>query len=884
MAKIQKKSKDAEQPRKKAKKKTAAPYAPPANWVNNTHALGTDRHDEVYYEHQLGNIRDIKALSSQSFQVLSSGRVSLQIEIWSERCIRFRYGLDGLDSPFSYALAEEAQPQPTPVSLVAKKKGWQLQTAALQCCIAAEDGRVKIKDRQSGKIVHEYATAFQARTTLLQGLEQVRLQLNTDKKEGFFGLGDKSWDTDLHGRYFRNWCTDSFAYGKESDQLYRAVPFYLGLRKSIGYGLFLDNSFRTHFDFNSQKDGQTSIWADGGEFNYYFFLGPELNTVAADYARLTGTPELPPLWALGFHQCRWSYYPEARVREIATNFREKQIPCDAIYLDIDYMDGYRCFTWNKTHFPDPKGLMSDLKKDGFHTVVMIDPGIKVDPDYEVYQSGTEIDAWCKRRTGEDMVGPVWPPECVWPDYTNPEVRHWWGMLYRELYLEQGVSGFWNDMNEPAVFKVHHMTFPDDVVHDFDGRWAEHKEAHNVYGMQMARATYEGLKKLQPAKRPFLLCRANYSGGQRYAALWTGDNVASWEHLAIANRQCIRLSISGYSMVGTDIGGFVDEPDGELMVRWLQLGIFHPVMRVHSMGNNVDGAAEAEAEAVKAAEATNRQDQEPWVYGAPYTDLARRAIELRYRLLPYLYTAFEQHIRSGKPLLRNLFFYDQTDDNCRQYGDQFFCGDDLLVAPVVKKGAKSSHVYLPKGQWIQWRQLAEGAFDYVAHAPTQTGTAGINAGAKLIKVSHALGDIPLFVQAGAMIPSIPPVQHTGEISQLQELELKVFLGPKNGQGRLYWDAGEGYAHQEGQFIDTDFSYQLHKNHLVIAQLAIGDYTAALRHIQIQLINAPQLADTALVDGKKIAIKYSPSGSFLTVPFGFLRVEIKLKVENRKRRAE
>ncbi|MEL6358151.1 MAG: TIM-barrel domain-containing protein, partial [Bacteroidota bacterium] len=398
---------------------------------------------------------------------------------------------------------------PTAVEVEEKKNNWVISTSALECSIGKKSGLIKIKDLTTGKFIHEYSQPYYVRSTLMEGLHQVRLQLKTDKKEGFFGLGDKTRGTDLHGEYYSNWCTDSFAYNEQSDHIYRAIPFYFGLKKGLGYGIFLDNTFRTHFDFNSQKDGQTTIWADGGEFDYYFFFGPQLNQVAADYIHLTGTPELPPLWAIGYHQCRWSYYPEKRVRELAADFREKRFPCDAIYLDIDYMDGYRCFTWNNNHFPKPQKLISDLQKKGFHTVVMIDPGIRVDEDYHVYQSGTEEDVWCKRKDGSDMMGPVWPPVCVWPDYTNPVVRKWWGPQYRELYLEQGVSGFWNDMNEPAVFKVNHMTFPDDVQHDFEGRGASHKEAHNIYGMQMSRATYDGLKDLQPGKRPFLLCRATY---------------------------------------------------------------------------------------------------------------------------------------------------------------------------------------------------------------------------------------------------------------------------------------------------------------------------------------------------------------------------------------
>ncbi|MEM9836314.1 MAG: TIM-barrel domain-containing protein [Bacteroidota bacterium] len=839
--------------KKKAKKKVL-PYDPPAHMRNDLDVNNTTRYDDVYYALTLGTVQSVEAEGSQSFLIQGDGKITLRIEIWSDRCIRFRYGIKELKTDFSYARTESARPTSASVSFQKNATGWVIDTEVLRCSIKAQDGTITISEKASGTTVHEYATAFQTRTTLMKGLDQVRIQLTTEPDDGFFGLGDKSWETDLHGRYYQNWCTDSFAYGYDSDHLYRAIPFFMGLKASLAYGIFLDNTYRTHFDFNSNRDGLTTIWADGGEFDYYFFFGPELNTVAKDYVQLTGTPELPPLWSLGFHQCRWSYYPEKRVRDLAKNFREKQFPCDAIYLDIDYMNDYRCFTWNNNHFPDPKSMISDLKEEGFHTVVMIDPGIKVDEEYHVYQSGSENEVWCKRKSGEDMEGPVWPPECVWPDYTNPEVRDWWGPLYQELYNEQGVSGFWNDMNEPAVFKVNSLTFPEDVQHDYEGHGADHKQAHNIYGMQMSRATYDGLKALQPAKRPFLLCRASYSGGQRYAALWTGDNVASWDHLAIANRQCIRLSISGFSFVGTDIGGFVDDPSGELMVRWLQLGIFHPVMRIHSMGNNEDGATQTEAEAVQQAEAENRQDQEPWVYGEPYTSQARQAIEQRYQLLPYLYTAFKQHLDSGLPLLRNLFFEDQADELCRKYGDQFLCGKDIMVAPVVTKGAKSMNVYFPQGSWVDF---------YSGRAYS---------GSKRYRIKLKADQIPMFVRAGAVIPTVEAVQHTGQLKAAKTLEMNVFLGADSGSGQLYWDAGDGYDYTQGDYLQLDFSVLQSSDAIQLQQSRKGTYQASFEATKITLVGYQGKATQATVDGKVIPMTLTKKGAVLTVPFQFSTLEV------------
>ena len=488
---------------------------------------------------------------------------------------------------------------------------------------------------------------------------------------------------------------------------------------------------------------------------------------------------------------------------------------------------------------------------------MIDPGIRVDEDYSVYRAGEQQDVFCRRSTGEQMTGPVWPSECVWPDYTDPEVREWWGRLYQELYVEQGVSGFWNDMNEPALFKVKALTFPLDVRHDFDGHRGDHKKAHNVYGMQMTRATYDGLKALQPAKRPFLLGRANFSGGQRYASLWTGDNVASWVHLALANRQSLRLSISGYSFVGSDIGGFVDDPTPELLTRWLQLAVFHPLMRIHSMGNNTDGAAEAQADKVKKAEREDRQDQEPWAHGGEHTRRNRLAIEMRYKLLPYLYTAFRHHIETGTPVLRNLFFYDQTDPECRKYGDQFLAGEDLLVCPVVEAGVKSMNVYLPRGDW----------YDF--------WTGKHYTGQQKIRARTKVDRLPIFVRAGTVLPTVDKVQYTRQLATAETLHLSLFLAD-TGSSELYWDAGEGYGYRVRQYTLRKYGVQRAGRQITLAQEVEGQYNASFRYANIRLVGLSHPPGRVTVDGQLLphALRFRPTHGLgcctLRLPYGGYRV--------------
>lgn len=842
---------------KKARKAGKVPhsYDPPASVVYHEETESTARYEDVYYLHRPGAITGVEAEGSQSFRILSAGKASLTLSFWSDDMVRIRFSVGDPGPDFSYARDERAHPGSAMVTTSDNTEAYTFTSTALQVLVAKTDGKLTITDRKTGNVLHEFAAPFTGRSRLLTGLDQVRVQFKTNKKEAFYGLGDKAWDTDLQGSEWENWNSDAFGYWKGRKALYRSIPFFYGLRKGQAYGIFLDNPYRSFFDFNSRKDNKATMWAAGGEMDYFFINGPGLNDVAVRYHQLTGKTELPPLWAMGFHQCRWSYYPESRVRELANTFRDKKIPCDAIYLDIDYMDGYRCFTWNKEHFPDPTKMISELREDGFHTVVMIDPGIRVDSDYHVYTEGVAGDMFCRRPDGTPMVGPVWPPECVWPDYTDPEVRDWWGDLYKELYLDQGVSGFWNDMNEPAVFKVNALTFPEDIRHHYEGYGADHKKAHNIYGMQMTRATWDGLRRLKPEKRPFLLGRASFAGGQRYAALWTGDNVASWEHLAIANRQCIRLAISGYSLVGTDIGGFVDDPSPEMLTRWLQLAVFHPVMRIHSMGNNEDGAAEAEAEAVQEAEKTNRQDQEPWVHGKKHTKLNRTAIKMRYRLLPYLYTVMKRHVEDGTPVLRNMFFYDQKDLYCRKFPDQFLCGDDMLVCPVVKPGAKSMQVYLPGGTW----------YDYWTGTPYEGKTKK--------RVNLRPDRIPVFVRAGAILPTVAAVQSTAEIGSLKRLNLSVCCA-KHGNGRFYWDALDGYEYQEDGFTNRQFSFRMKGKSLELQQEVTGSFKASFSTIRLRFVGLPFMPETITVDGRKVStkIKQRKKGAVIEVPFDFRELRL------------
>jgi alpha-glucosidase len=791
----------------------------------------SERYDDVVTQYIPNQLQSTKKISDDTYELHTQNGIALRVQFVQENVIRFRYALKGVfEEDFSYAVVQ--QPANIKVAILENEEEIVLSSKKMVCRIDKTSLKVKIEDDKKQAICEE-TRGFYAESSILKGIYKVEISKKANADEVFHGLGDKACHINLRGTVYSNWCTDAFAFWRGSNEMYRAIPFYYSVGKQGAYGIFMDNSYRSHFDFCKANSTETAFAADGGEMNYYFIYGEKPLHIAQSYTALTGVPELPPLWALGFHQCRWSYYPEKRVREVAKEFRDQKIPCDAIYLDIDYMNGFRCFTWNHDHFPNPKKLTDDLLAEGFQTVVMIDPGIKEDADYHVFKEGVEQNRFVRRTDGTRFTGAVWPGDCAFPDFTNPKVRDWWGNLYKDLYIQDGVSGFWNDMNEPAVFEIKHSTAPDSVLHDFDGHPTNHAKAHNIYGLAMTRSSYEGFKTLRPEKRPFLLTRATYSGGQRYASVWTGDNCSSWEHLLMASVQCQRLSISGFSFCGTDIGGFAGECTGELMVRWLQLGAFHPVYRVHTMGNNAVGNAGVDEEAVKEAEAKNRQDQEPWSYGAEFTKEAKAAIELRYQLLPNIYTAFYEYITHGTPMLQPLSFAYPNDNQLITVEKDFLFGEKILVCPVVKARSRTQHVQLPAGTWYHYQSAKQFA------------------GQQSIKIKSPIHQIPMFAKGGSIIFEQPVMQHVHE-QPVTKLTMKVYFAEGSHTTNLYEDAGEGYHASRLRTFEVNGS----DNQLVINTLLDkGNYQSAVKNYHIYLYGLPFVPKNMVCDGAAVPFKSS-----------------------------
>jgi alpha-glucosidase len=737
----------------------------------------------------------------------TDGDASVEVTIVTKDIIRIRLAPHTvfLDE-FSYAVPE-LPTKAVPFNLTESELEFKVSTAAVNCHIRKEDFLISFSDN-NGIITSSDAAPMHWEENIKFGGYYVFCTKTCAPEESFFGLGDKATEFNLRGKRLKNWNTDAYSYGWNQDPLYRSIPFYISVSEGIAHGIFFDNTFKAHFDFGCEDATKTSFWADGGELQYYYIHGPHMMDVVKNYHILTGTHPMPPLWALGYHQCRWSYYPENKVRFIANGFRQNKIPCDGIYLDIDYMDGYRCFTWNPKYFPNPRKMIEDLNANGFKTVVIIDPGIRVDDNYSVFKEGKENRYFCRRSDDYFMEGHVWPGRCQFPDFTNPEVRTWWGDLFDDL-VDLGVAGVWNDMNEPAVFGA--GTFPDDVRHQYDGFRGSHRKAHNVYGMQMVRATYEGLRKQMKNKRPFTITRAGYAGVQRYSSVWTGDNVASWEHLKIGNVQLQRLSVSGISFCGTDIGGFSGEPDGELFTRWIQLGTFSPFMRAHSAGDT--------------------KEREPWSFGEPFTSINRKFIELRYRLIPYLYSTFWEHHRYGFPILRPVVMHEQETlaNHFRQ--DEFTYGDKILICPVLEPGQQSRTVYLPKGKWYHFWSL-------------ETVDGG-----QEVMVATPLDTIPIFVKAGSVIPEYPVMQYTNE-KPIEEVKLNIYYSDYEVNSFYFEDYGETFAYEQDIYLEKKFIVKGTAKSFSIKQSMEGLYTPRYDGYHIKINGLPFKPSKIIADGKEI----------------------------------
>lgn len=577
------------------------------------------------------------------------------------------------------------------------------------------------------------------------------------KDDAIYGLGDKPGCLNKRGYSYVNWNTDDPAPHVDSfKSLYKSIPFFIVLGDEYCYGIFADNTYKTTFDFGYENTDYYFVEHEKGELDYYFMPGNDMAEVVGLYTSLTGTTPLYQRWIYGSHQSRWGYYTQDEVLDIADKFRELDIPCDVIHMDIDYMNGYRVFTFDDKKFPDVKGLSEKLADRGVKLISIIDPGVKKDEDYFMYKEGMEMDAFAHDTDGSVYENAVWPGTSVFPDFTKQSVRSWWGDKTKIL-LEHGISGIWNDMNEPASFNG---PLPDDVQFEYGA----HEKVHNIYGHFMAKATYEGLAKNDGGKRPFVLTRAAYAGSQKYCGGWTGDNHSIWAHIALSLEQVCNLSVSGLAMCGSDIGGFGSDTTPELLVRFYEAAVFVPFFRNHS--------------------AMGTRRQEPWQFDETTIDAVRKTVKLRYRFIPYIYDLAHECEKTGAPIVRLLVYEYPADKHVRNISDEYMLGSFVLVAPVIAPGKEAREVYLPDGDW----------YDYY--------TGEKYSGGRYILADAPLDKVPVFIKAGAIIPVAD-----GEIRSTEDItedKISILTYPGKGSFLHYQDDNETFAYRNGAYNAVEYT--------------------------------------------------------------------------------
>lgn len=742
-----------------------------------------------------------------------AGTVALRVDAMQDDLLRVRMTPDGtFAEDASWAVLPERQRSRIVVHPSITDTETTFSTGKLRVRIKRSPMRLIIEDMR-GQVITEDAPGWPAEfhgpRTAQGGEFRVWKKLRTD--EHFFGLGDKTGPLDRRGEAFDNWNTDAFGFQESTDPIYKTIPFFLGESGGTYYGIFLDNTWRSTFDFGKASRDMYSFGSEGGPLDYYVFYGPDPKRVVERYAWLTGPSPLPPLWSLGFQQSRYSYSPESAVRDVASHLRRDKIPSDVIWLDIDYQYKNRPFTVDPQRFPDMPKLIADLKAEHFHTVAITDLHVAdvANEHYAPYDTGKAADAFVKNPDGSDFVGIVWPGRSVFPDFTQQASREWWGTNYKQ-FVNWGFAGFWNDMNEPSVFDGPGKTMPLDTLHRVDGtgfapRTTTHREIHNVFGMQNSRATYEGVLKLDPDDRPFVMTRASYAGGQRYAVTWTGDNSSTWNHLRLTTPMLENLGLSGFAFAGADVGGFAGSPQPDLLTKWLEVAAFQPIDRDHtSKGTN---------------------PQEVWVNGPVEEATRRRFIETRYKLMPYLYTMAEETSRTGLPMVRPLFleFPNAAKDGHPLDLDapgEFMMGPDLLIAePDYPDMVDKYSPTLPGPGWYDFwtgKKIPKtpSLNELTGSSPVSPdGTTLLSPEKKkrmeqieASRITPKLTELPVYVRAGAIVPMQALVQSTDEVPK-GPLELRVYPSEGAGNacsGSIYLDDGHSFKYMRGDFLRQQFS--------------------------------------------------------------------------------
>ncbi len=755
---------------------------------------------------QVGNFKSF--VKTTSGIDIYADNANISVSVYNPDLIKVSISRQKIDG-FSYAVIQNPAQG---LGMVKETKDLiELSTSALKVIINKKPVLITFYNN-NGEVLSQDASGFGVRWQGTEVTDYKKIQAD----EKFIGLGEKTGNLNRYGTTVTNWNTDHPAYGSNDDPLYQTLPFYMGIHGKVVYGIFFDNSFKTTFNFGASNNLFSSFSAEDGNLVYYFFGAPSIERILDDYTWLTGRTWLPPIWSLGYQQCRWSYFPEYEVLSIAHAFRDKHLPCDVIYLDIHYMDAYKVFTFSPERFPNPKHLTDELNSLGFKTAVIIDPGIKIEKGYKKYDEGVANNMFIKYPDGTFYNGSVWPGPTHFPDFTNPAVRRWWGESFK-FYTDNGVAGFWNDMDEPAVWG---NTFPNITEINFDGRGGTMREGHNIYGMQMARSTYEGAKKLMN-KRPLVITRAGYSGVQRYSSVWTGDNVSSDEHMLLSARMVANMGLAGIAFAGPDMGGFIGNPSAELYSRWISQGVFTPFFRGHSV--------------------INSNSKEPWAFGEETEDHARNMLNLRYRLLPYIYSTFYTATQTGLPVARSLTINYTFDENIYkpEYQNEYLFGPSFLVVPVSSNSGFSK-LYLPEGKWYRF------------------GTNELYDGNKEIIIEAPVHELPVFVKESSIIPMQSVIQNTTEMPT-DTLNIQLYKGSISNTFTYYEDDGVSYNYEKGDYYKQEIKYDPARQNLTFGK-SEGNFKSKFKTVKISFIGFD--SKTFFINKEQLSLD---KNSFITIPF-------------------
>jgi alpha-glucosidase len=710
------------------------------------------------------------------------------IHVYSQNIIRVRVSKKNLTDGFSYALADNKIPDSTGFDYSDQTDSLTISTKSIRVVVQKIPVFRVLFKNSSDEIINEdmpgrgFGTAFSG--------DKISIYKKMQKDERFVGLGEALGNLDRRGAGIILNNTDNYKYGDPRIPMYSSIPFFIGILRNQVYGLFFNNSYKTFFNFGLSTPEFISINAEGGDADYFFMYDSSVAKIIEHYTSITGRMPLPPLWSLGYHQSRCSYYPQSKVKIIAETFRSKNIPIDCIVLDADYLQEYEPFRINKNRFPDMASLARELSDMNIELTASINPGIKMDSSYEAYRDGLKKDVFVKYPDGSLFISDIAPSTDLFPDFTNPGTRNWW--IEKMKFLpENGIHGYWNDMNEPAVAGSY---LPDNLIFDFDGRKANALRAKNLYGMLMARSSYESALKYGNGKRPFVLTRSGFAGVQRYSAMWSGDNQANDAHLLMGVLLNAQLGLSGMAFVGPDLGGYIGDGNKELYKRWIEVGVFSPFLRNH---REFFGAA-----------------NEPWAYGEEAEAISKSYIGFRYRLMPYLYSKFQEASGSGMPVARSLCVNYPHDSRVylESYQYQFLFGDAMLVIPVTSQD-KFKKIYLPEGSWYDLftDQLIAGEREMVVEIP-----------------SHK---IPLFIKASSIIPMQSLVQSTKQAPS-DTLYLHIYNGRERNSFVYYEDDGSTMQYKKGEFCKREMLFSPAARKITIS-MQEGNYSSHFKYLNIIL---------------------------------------------------